>query len=167
MDDAVRWINVATGSAPRQPARHVARSAGTLTPDRLPSRPSAAGAARTGPTTHRPPRPCSAPRAPAPPRGPPADGRSAPPPSPGARPEPMIEAARGMLGSRLARSRNAGPDSRRPATWPGQPGARGAHHGCADWPPGAQPNGSPAPGSKTPGGCSRVTTTDKGAWLLI
>ena len=36
--------------------------------DRPPSRPSAAAGARTGPTAHRPPRPCSGPRAPAPPR---------------------------------------------------------------------------------------------------
>ena len=36
--------------------------------DRPPSRPSAAGAARTGPTSRRPPRPCSGPPGPTPPQ---------------------------------------------------------------------------------------------------
>ena len=50
---------------------------------RRPSRPSTVAAAQTGPSTHRPPRPCWGPRALAPPLSPPAGGRCPRPPSRG------------------------------------------------------------------------------------
>ena len=59
------------------------RIIGCRPPDSSPNRPSAADAARTGPSGRRPPRPCSGRHGPAPPRSPPAGGPSPRPPSPG------------------------------------------------------------------------------------
>ena len=94
VEDALRAVGLPAGkpsTAPPRPPRSggpfVLADSGPFTgaarppapappAGRRPSRPSTAGGARTGPSAHRPPRPCSAPRAPGPPRRPPGDDPS-------------------------------------------------------------------------------------------